>query len=480
MLILSPALAQAQAKAPVCPQSSPLTEAQVTQMVRIKVTPSVITGPVKACGIAFDPTQEAIEGLQSAGATDDVLAAVKAADGPTKREQAAWEAIGGSTDQAKLEAFLKQYPDGKNAQGAKRRVRNLKIDAVSLDVRSALDAQQWDKAEELIAQFKPIGDSPDEDRIKDWKQEIDHGKKPVISDFTADPRSVPRGQSAMLSWKLNGGIVTGVSIEPGPGPIGADAPPELKVTPADDVTYTLTVIGPGGSVTAKFSLRVTDPEPGTTKDNPKDGLTYVWIPPGTFQMGCSKGDTQCSPDGNEKPAHLVTISKGFWMGQTEVTQDAFSRVTGQSPGNFEGGQLPVNQVRFDDAQAYCQAVGMRLPTEAEWEYAARAGDTSARYGDVDSVAWYVSRSASRTHQVGQKAPNKFGLYDMLGNVSEWVSDFYGPYSPGAQTDPQTTAGEKRIARGGSWEFGAEEARASARFTPTDGSKRSLGLRCVGR
>jgi formylglycine-generating enzyme required for sulfatase activity len=112
-------------------------------------------------------------------------------------------------------------------------------------------------------------------------------------------------------------------------------------------------------------------KPRETRLNPKDGLTYVWVPPGKFMMGCSSGDNECEAD--EKPAHEVEITRGFWMGQTEVTQAAWKKVTGSDPSHFKGDQLPVEQVSWEEADAYCKAVGLRLPAEVEWEYAARAG-----------------------------------------------------------------------------------------------------------
>lgn len=222
-------------------------------------------------------------------------------------------------------------------------------------------------------------------------------------------------------------------------------------------------------------------EAGSKKINPKDGLTYIWIPPGSFMMGCSPGDNECSD--NEKPSHRVEITKGFWIGETPVTQAAYERVMGSNPSRFKGPQRPVECVSWDDALAYCRTVGMRLPTEAEWEYAARAGNTAARYGDLHDIAWYDKNSPSQTHDVKGKRPNAWGLYDTLGNVWEWVSDWYDEkaYAVGDTRNPSGPIyGQYRIVRGGSWGSDSRFARASVRNRLVPAYRDFIiGFRCVG-
>lgn len=228
---------------------------------------------------------------------------------------------------------------------------------------------------------------------------------------------------------------------------------------------------------------------GETRINAKDGLTYVWIPAGTFRMGCSPGDHQCRdrepgyrPGPWEEP-HTVTLTRGFWMGQTLVTHEAYKRVMrvhGLYPDRFypEKG-LPEVKDMWKDANAYCTAVGMRLPTEAEWEYAARAGTTEARYGDVDAIAWYKGNSGGHTHPVAQKRPNAWKLYDMLGNVREWTNDWfeenYFLHSP-AQDPQGPPTGDSKVIRGTSYLWEAYTVRATNRIINGDSV---IGFRCAG-
>ena len=204
---------------------------------------------------------------------------------------------------------------------------------------------------------------------------------------------------------------------------------------------------------------------------------FVWINPGTFQMGSIKG-TDPDRDFDEVP-HRVTLNRGFWLLDHEVTQREYDWIMRKNPSKFKGDAArPVEQVSWDDAVAFCQKltdldrslkkIGLdqayRLPTEAEWEYAARAGSTGARYtvdglGPADSlneIAWWVDNSDSKTHAVRGKKPNAWGLYDMLGNVWEWCSDWYGDYPSGDVTDPKgPSSGSYRVFRGGSWDYGCQ-------------------------
>jgi formylglycine-generating enzyme required for sulfatase activity len=211
-------------------------------------------------------------------------------------------------------------------------------------------------------------------------------------------------------------------------------------------------------------------------------------------MGCSPGDNECPDRGVlvEKPAHEVTITKGFWIGQTVVTVRAYKRFTASTgrqmppvpdfnPG-WTNENMPIVNVSWDDAQPYCQWSGGRLPTEAEWEYAARAGSTEARYGPLEEVAWYSGNSGGQTHDVAQKRANGFGLYDTLGNVWEWVNDWYdaGYYQNSPPQDPAgPSSGGYRVLRGGSSYLDPWYVRVSGRYVLPAVHFNDFGMRCVG-
>ena len=220
------------------------------------------------------------------------------------------------------------------------------------------------------------------------------------------------------------------------------------------------------------------PKLGDSKVNPKDGLRYLWIPPGSLTVGCSQGDKDCFED--ESPPRKVTLTRGFWLSRTEVTQAAFRKIMGYNPSVFEGDDLPVEMVSWNESDEYCREIGGRLPSAAEWEYAARAGTTGSRYGNLDDIAWYWGNSDWTTHPVAKKKPNAFGLYDMLGNVVEWTHTFYWVQLNQENINPTgpSTAEYKEL-RGGGWWDDPELVRVSyrRRFEATD-TDYNIGFRCA--
>jgi formylglycine-generating enzyme required for sulfatase activity len=265
------------------------------------------------------------------------------------------------------------------------------------------------------------------------------------------------------------------------------------------------------------SLAQSDRSPGDARVNEKDGQTYVWIPPGNFMMGCSPSDNECTEQ--EKPAHSVTVRKGFWMAQMPTTVRTYRRysratVTPLPPSrdshgrkqneDAENDQMPVVGVTWEEAQAFCSWAGMRLPTEAEWEYSARAGTTGPRYGNLDDIAWYGDNSGIKRidaeavwrdprtagdilfangngpKPVGEKQPNAWKLYDMLGNVAQWTEDRFGIYSSSEGNSEPVRKMETRTARGGFFTQPARAARVSRRGGLPQAIRNSVtGFRCAG-
>jgi formylglycine-generating enzyme required for sulfatase activity len=209
-------------------------------------------------------------------------------------------------------------------------------------------------------------------------------------------------------------------------------------------------------------------QPGKLTDGPNSSK-FAEICPGTFMMGSP--DSEAGRNSAEGPQHQVTISKAFELQTTEVTQSQWQAVMGSNPSTFKGKDLPVETVSWDDAQAFIAKLNAkgdgyryRLPTEAEWEYAARAGTTGPYAGDLYAMAWYYPNSGRTTHPVGTKAPNAWGLYDMHGNVWEWTQDWYGGYSSSAVTDPVgPSSGSYRVHRGGSWIYDSQYCRSAFRY-----------------
>jgi len=254
---------------------------------------------------------------------------------------------------------------------------------------------------------------------------------------------------------------------------------------SDAAVKTTPIIGRVGAAVArndKVGVEIIPPD-GRTPDlpqqvaavpGPKEALTldlgggvtmdFVLIRPGEFLMGSPDSEANRSDD--EGPQHNVRITKPFYMGKYEVTQAQFLAVTGRDPAYFKGADNPVESVSWSNAEDFCRKLGQeagreaRLPTEAEWEYACRAGTTTAfSFGDGTSGlgdhAWYSGNSGGKSHPVGQKEPNAWGLYDMHGNVWEWCQDRYDNhyYQATPASDPTgPPGGYSRVLRGGSWNY----------------------------
>jgi formylglycine-generating enzyme required for sulfatase activity len=214
------------------------------------------------------------------------------------------------------------------------------------------------------------------------------------------------------------------------------------------------------------------PVAGTLAQSPL-GMKFAYVPAGSFSMGSPKSEIGSYSD--ERPQHNVTISQGFYLGQYEVTQAEWQAVMGTNPSNFSrcGGNCPVERVSWGDVQQFLAKLNARndgwkysLPTEAEWEYAARSAVPESFARNLAAVAWYIANSGGHTHPVGQKQPNVLGLYDMHGNVWEWCQDWYDKdyYASSPSTDPQGPAsGQFRVLRGGSWDCLARCARTAIRY-----------------
>ena len=298
----------------------------------------------------------------------------------------------------------------------------------------------------------------------------------------------PQGQFAAIAKRRAAGGRGGNNT--------ASRPPATAAT--DNATPPASVPKPAGGNAAR-------PRAATNRY----GIELVYVPAGSFMMGAENGVA------DEKPVHRVTISEGFYIGMYEVTQAQWQAVVGSNPSYFKGENRPVEQVSWDDVQTFLQKLNAqndgyvyRLPSEAEWEYAARAGTTADYAGNLDQIAWYGNNSGNnpldavaiyakdsanyykrimenggQTHPVGQKQPNAFGLYDMHGNVWEWCQDYYQESYAGAPSDGSAWLRGKeskyRVLRGGSWVGGAGYLRSAVRGRSEPGNRLYIfGFRVV--
>ncbi|MCF2590165.1 formylglycine-generating enzyme family protein [Prevotella hominis] len=283
----------------------------------------------------------------------------------------------------------------------------------------------------------------------------------------------------------------GYESEEGMVKLKASAPSNLQITLSKEAmaTQQSTVTQP--AVAQRHVVQA----PVTNGDNisipVKNGvrIDMVRIEAGTFTMGATS--EMKDPWDDEKPTHQVTLTNDYYIGKYEVTQALWKAVMGNKPSKFKGDNLPVENVSWKDCQEFISKLNsitgktFRLPTEAEWEYAARGGNKSQGYqysgsNNLFDVAWYEDNSGKKTHAVGTKQPNELGIYDMSGNVWEWCQDWFGEYSSSSQTNPTgANSGSYRVKRGGGWGNTARLCRSSCRVINTPGDRDcNLGLRLI--
>lgn len=280
---------------------------------------------------------------------------------------------------------------------------------------------------------------------------VDIISNPLMADITIDGKSVGRTPLQLDNLLIGEHIVT------------------ISKSGYTDFTQEITVVE---GKTASLSATMTKQSATSGKTLNIGDFDMVYVEGGTFTMGATS-EQGSDAYGNESPIHSVTVSD-FYIGKYEVTQAQWRAVMGSNPSNFKGDSLPVERVSWNDIQEFITKLNtmtgktFRLPTEAEWEYAARGGNKSKGYkysgsNTLDNVAWYTYNSGGKTHPVGQKQPNELGLYDMSGNVCEWCQDLYGSYSSSSQTNPTgPSSGSERVLRGGGWGSGVRGCRVSHR------------------
>ena len=353
-------------------------------------------------------------------------------------------------------------------------------------VASASDGQAFPSAGiGLLQELRRLG--------ADFRARGSAGLWPVH--YAQPGRAFESGTDSRLASAISEVFGTSGNVDPATGSASGSFEPSLDgcvlIGASADRTVPAELLAGNGATPSGFQ------QPGAPTTPPTNaaeswtnslGMEFVKASAGSFVMGSPQDEE--GRDSNERQ-HGVRISQGFWIGKYEVTQGEWEAVMGTNPSRFTecGSQCPVERVSWNDVQKFIGRLNeresgsgyvYRLPTEAEWEYAARAGTTGARYGELDEVAWYSGNSDRETHPVGEKRANAWGLLDMLGNVWEWTADWYGGYPTGSVTDPEgPLGGSDRVFRGGSWNSRAGGVRSAARSGIVPGYRGGwIGFRLV--
>ncbi len=362
---------------------------------------------------------------------------------------------------------------------AAREAKSFVIKTTLESAKTYFDAKQW---QDCIAEAdKVLGWEAGNESARKLKKEAESHLVPTLhvlakvdgSEVSAKVKTGDKDFSTPCVWKLKEGS------RYGPYEVSYENGGKRYYGTIDPVT----VDWRGVRVVPVVLKEYTGPKHGDTKTITLPGgatMEMIYVVPGTFTMGSSSVEDERFDD---EALHRVTLTKGFWLGKYEVTQEQWESVMGANPSRFKGGRNPVENVSWDDCQSFIRKIntqqncGARLPTEAEWEYACRAGSTGPYAGNenLSDMGWYGGNSGNETHPVGQKQANAWGFYDMHGNVREWCGDWYDAYPDGSATDPAGPArGAFRVSRGGSGISGARLCRSAFRGRDEPGF-RNIGL-----
>jgi formylglycine-generating enzyme required for sulfatase activity len=468
-----------------------------------------------------------------------------ASNAKIKLEQMVWDSIKTTNDSDAVERFLQEFPDGANKGAARIKLQRLKTrekttadEKTPGEPKTPTDSKRSNESKtpsetETLSEPKTAGESKtssEPETSNETTKTSSEPKKltePAVKPIETAPNveGKTRFQREAQAWDAVRSSADGQELRAflENFPVGANAEKakirlEQVLWDARRATKDKALIEeqlkefPNGANAplARIMLRQLE-KPATDKPGALDpkawsnavGMELVFIPAGSFMMGASAAniseslrvarqdyaDFDQTQLNNEKPIRRVTFARGFWMGKFEVTQAQWAAVMGDNPSNFKGcDNCPIERVSWEMAKIFVQRLNelddglvYRLPSEAEWEYAARAGTAGVFSGRIEAMSWHSGNSEDKTHPVGEKLPNPFGLYDIYGNVSEWCEDIYSPTYEGLPIDgtPNTSVGNNkmRVIRGGSWNNFPTKSRSTFREQyPANAFGLSIGFR----